>query len=115
MPPRHGQRRLSCQLERGRQDRNGQRDLGPTATDHDWLIAFAPVGNTKVAIAVVVPNQAGYRTGAGTQVRSSSRSSVTCLQIRVPRVRQHKPGWAESAIGNTHAGDSTGIDLLLGH
>ncbi|MGO8871335.1 MAG: penicillin-binding transpeptidase domain-containing protein [Acidimicrobiales bacterium] len=31
----------------------------------DWLIAFAPVGNTKVAIAVVVPNQAAKQTGAG--------------------------------------------------
>lgn len=31
----------------------------------DWLIAFAPVGTTKVAIAVVVPNQAAKQTGAG--------------------------------------------------
>jgi peptidoglycan glycosyltransferase len=30
----------------------------------DWLIAFAPVGNTKVAIAVVLPNQPGSATGA---------------------------------------------------
>ena len=32
----------------------------------DWLIAFAPVGQTqqKVAIAVVVPNQVGSATGA---------------------------------------------------
>jgi peptidoglycan glycosyltransferase len=31
---------------------------------NDWLIAFAPVGNTKVAIAVVLPNQVGSATGA---------------------------------------------------
>jgi peptidoglycan glycosyltransferase len=31
---------------------------------NDWLIAFAPVGNTKVAIAVVLPNQPGDATGA---------------------------------------------------
>jgi peptidoglycan glycosyltransferase len=31
----------------------------------DWLIAFAPVGTSKVAIAVVVPNQAAKQTGAG--------------------------------------------------
>jgi peptidoglycan glycosyltransferase len=31
---------------------------------NDWLIAFAPVGNTKVAIAVVLPNQIGSATGA---------------------------------------------------
>jgi peptidoglycan glycosyltransferase len=31
---------------------------------NDWLIAFAPVGNTKVAIAVVLPNQPGSATGA---------------------------------------------------
>ena len=35
----------------------------PQFTD-DWLIAFAPVGNTKVAIAVVLPNQPGSATGA---------------------------------------------------
>jgi peptidoglycan glycosyltransferase len=35
----------------------------PQYTD-DWLIAFAPVGNTKVAIAVVLPNQPGSATGA---------------------------------------------------
>jgi peptidoglycan glycosyltransferase len=35
----------------------------PQFTD-DWLIAFAPVGNTKVAIAVVLPNQVGSATGA---------------------------------------------------
>jgi peptidoglycan glycosyltransferase len=31
---------------------------------NDWLIAFAPIGNTKVAIAVVLPNQPGDATGA---------------------------------------------------
>jgi penicillin-binding protein A len=30
----------------------------------DWLIAFAPVGQSKVAIAVVLPNQVGSATGA---------------------------------------------------
>jgi len=35
----------------------------PQFTD-DWLIAFAPAGNTKVAIAVVLPNQPGSATGA---------------------------------------------------
>jgi penicillin-binding protein A len=30
----------------------------------DWLISFAPVGQTKVAIAVVLPNQPGSATGA---------------------------------------------------
>jgi len=30
----------------------------------DWLIAFAPVGQAKVAIAVVLPNQKGSATGA---------------------------------------------------
>jgi peptidoglycan glycosyltransferase len=35
----------------------------PQFTD-DWLIAFAPVGNTKVAIAVVLPKQVGSATGA---------------------------------------------------
>jgi len=30
----------------------------------DWLIAFAPVGQSKVAIAVVLPNQPGDATGA---------------------------------------------------
>jgi peptidoglycan glycosyltransferase len=35
----------------------------PQYTD-DWLIAFAPVGNTKVAIAVVLPKEPGSATGA---------------------------------------------------
>ncbi len=35
----------------------------PQFTD-DWLIAFAPVGNTKVAIAVVLPQEPGSATGA---------------------------------------------------
>jgi peptidoglycan glycosyltransferase len=35
----------------------------PLYTD-DWLIAFAPVGNTKVAIAVVLPREPGSATGA---------------------------------------------------
>lgn len=35
----------------------------PTLTT-DWLVAFAPVGQTKVAIAVVLPNRAGSATGA---------------------------------------------------
>ncbi len=35
----------------------------PPFTD-DWLIAFAPAGNTKVAIAVVLPNRPGSATGA---------------------------------------------------
>jgi peptidoglycan glycosyltransferase len=35
----------------------------PLYTD-DWLIAFAPAGNTKVAIAVVLPSQPGSATGA---------------------------------------------------
>lgn len=35
----------------------------PAFTD-DWLIAFAPVGNTKVAIAVVLPDEPGSATGA---------------------------------------------------
>ncbi len=35
----------------------------PQFTD-DWLISFAPVGNQKVAIAVVLPQQPGSATGA---------------------------------------------------
>lgn len=31
----------------------------------DWLIAFAPTATSKVAVAVVVPNQAPHQTGAG--------------------------------------------------
>jgi penicillin-binding protein A len=35
----------------------------PLYTD-DWMIAFAPVGNAKVAIAVVLPQEPGSATGA---------------------------------------------------
>ena len=33
---------------------------------NDWMIAFAPANNPKVAVAVVVPNQPGSQTGAST-------------------------------------------------
>ena len=55
------QGRLPGQLGRGGQDRDGpDRSFGPDPqyTD-DWMIAFAPVGNTKVAIAVVLPDEPG--------------------------------------------------------
>jgi peptidoglycan glycosyltransferase len=39
--------------------------LGPNPPfTTDWLIAFAPVGQAKVAIAVVLPNEPGTATGA---------------------------------------------------
>ncbi len=39
--------------------------LGPNPTfTTDWLIAFAPYGQSKVAVAVVLPNQPGSATGA---------------------------------------------------
>ena len=39
--------------------------LGPNPTlTTDWLIAFAPNGQSKVAVAVVLPNQPGSATGA---------------------------------------------------
>ena len=46
--------------------KTGTAEVGPNLSQTtDWLIAFAPAGNTKVAIAVVVPNQVAYQTGAG--------------------------------------------------
>jgi cell division protein FtsI/penicillin-binding protein 2 len=46
--------------------KTGTAEVGPGLQETtDWLIAFAPAGNTKVAIAVVVPNQAAKQTGAG--------------------------------------------------
>jgi peptidoglycan glycosyltransferase len=47
--------------------KTGTAELGnnPSAPTTDWLIAFAPNGASKVAVAVVVPNQASHQTGAG--------------------------------------------------
>jgi peptidoglycan glycosyltransferase len=47
--------------------KTGTAELGnnPSAPTTDWLIAFAPNGQSKVAVAVVVPNQAAKQTGAG--------------------------------------------------
>ena len=46
--------------------KTGTAEVGPnSAQTTDWLIAFAPVGNRSVAIAVVVPFQAALQTGAG--------------------------------------------------
>lgn len=45
--------------------KTGTAETGPNATKtNDWMIAFAPANNPKVAVAVVVPNQPGNDTGA---------------------------------------------------
>ena len=45
--------------------KTGTAETGPNATlTNDWMIAFAPANNPKVAVAVVVPNQPGSDTGA---------------------------------------------------
>ena len=45
--------------------KTGTAETGPNATlTNDWMIAFAPANNPKVAVAVVVPNQQGSSTGA---------------------------------------------------
>ena len=63
---RYRGRNLPSQLERGGQDRNCAGRLGPNLSETtDWLIAFAPNGQSKVAVAVVVPKQAAKQTGAG--------------------------------------------------
>ena len=44
--------------------KTGTAQTGPNATlTNDWMIAFAPANNPKVAVAVVVPNQPGSSTG----------------------------------------------------
>jgi peptidoglycan glycosyltransferase len=46
--------------------KTGTAEVGPNLQQTtDWLIAFAPVGQSQVAIAVVVPDQAAKQTGAG--------------------------------------------------
>jgi peptidoglycan glycosyltransferase len=46
--------------------KTGTAEVGPNLSKTtDWLIAFAPNGQSKVAVAVVVPNQAAKQTGAG--------------------------------------------------
>ena len=55
--------RVPATVERGSQD--GTAETGPNATlTNDWMIAFAPANDPKVAVAVVVPNQPGSDTGA---------------------------------------------------
>jgi penicillin-binding protein A len=45
--------------------KTGTAETGPNATlTNDWMIAFAPANDPKVAVAVVVPNQPGNDTGA---------------------------------------------------
>jgi peptidoglycan glycosyltransferase len=45
--------------------KTGTAETGPNASlTNDWMIAFAPANNPKVAVAVVVPNQPGSDTGA---------------------------------------------------
>ncbi len=45
--------------------KTGTAETGPNATlTNDWMIAFAPANNPRVAVAVVVPNQSGSSTGA---------------------------------------------------
>jgi peptidoglycan glycosyltransferase len=46
--------------------KTGTAEVGPNLSlTSDWLIAFAPNGASKVAVAVVVPNQGAHQTGAG--------------------------------------------------
>ena len=46
--------------------KTGTAEVGPNLSQTtDWLIAFAPNGQSKVAVAVVVPKQAAKQTGAG--------------------------------------------------
>ena len=45
--------------------KTGTAETGPNATlTNDWMIAFAPANNPKVAVAVSVPNQGYSKTGA---------------------------------------------------
>jgi peptidoglycan glycosyltransferase len=45
--------------------KTGTAETGPNASrTNDWMIAFAPANDPKVAVAVVVPNQPGSDTGA---------------------------------------------------
>jgi peptidoglycan glycosyltransferase len=45
--------------------KTGTAETGPNATlTNDWMIAFAPANDPKVAVAIVVPNQPGSDTGA---------------------------------------------------
>jgi peptidoglycan glycosyltransferase len=45
--------------------KTGTAETGPNATlTNDWMIAFAPANDPKVAVAVSVPNQPGNDTGA---------------------------------------------------
>jgi peptidoglycan glycosyltransferase len=47
--------------------KTGTAETGPNASlTNDWMIAFAPASDPKVAVAVVVPNQASSATGAST-------------------------------------------------
>jgi penicillin-binding protein A len=47
--------------------KTGTAETGPGLTQtNDWMIAFAPANNPKVAVAVVVPNQTASQTGAST-------------------------------------------------
>ncbi len=45
--------------------KTGTAETGPNASlTNDWMIAFAPANDPRVAVAVVVPNQIGSSTGA---------------------------------------------------
>ncbi len=47
--------------------KTGTAQTGPAnSLTHDWMIAFAPANDPKVAVAVVVPNQPANATGAST-------------------------------------------------
>ena len=47
--------------------KTGTAEVGLNASQtNDWMVAFAPASDPKVAVAVVVPNQPGSATGAST-------------------------------------------------
>jgi penicillin-binding protein 2 len=67
---------------------------GSQYKDHSWFIAFAPVENPKIAIAVVVENGGWGASAAGPIVRQifdsyllASESAVVESQVRYKRFR----------------------------
>ena len=67
--------------------KTGTAETGPNATlTNDWMIAFAPANNPKVAVAVVVPNQPGndHRCSG---VRASDEDNLGRCAGRVAVIR----------------------------
>lgn len=78
---------------------------GDKYKDHSWFIAFAPVENPKIAIAVIVENGGFGATSAGPIVRGLFDTYLLPAESSVPQVKYKKFNPLKANTSNVVKGD----------